>query len=179
MTSAGRPLALTLVPLRESDLSAGSPVLAELTGLYAGNAAYHRLSGEFGPRPEAVLPGQVAAALREEAAVPGAEVLLARQGPDGPIVGLAALLAEHPQDGHPWIGLLMVSAALHRTGYGRALAHAVEDRLRGEGRPAVRLAVLENNPGASAFWGALGYREIDRRRDRQAGRPCAVMHKEL
>ncbi|WP_055586544.1 GNAT family N-acetyltransferase [Streptacidiphilus griseoplanus] len=179
MTSHDRSPALTLVPLRESDLTDRSPVLAELTGLYAGNAAYHRLSGEFGPRPEAVPPGQVAAALREETAMPGAEVLLARPEPDGPLAGLAALLAEHPRDGHPWIGLLMVTAALHRTGYGRALAHAVEDRLRCRGRSTVRLAVLENNPAAAAFWTALGYREIDRRRDRQAGRPCVVLEKDL
>lgn len=169
----------TLVPLHVTDLAAGSPLLAELTALYAGNAAYHRLSGDFAPHPEAVTAEQVAASLREELAVPGAEVLLARRGQDGPLTGLAVLLAEHPRDGYPWIGLLMVSAALHRGGHGRALATAVEDRLRQVGRDAVRLAVLENNPPAAAFWTALGYRELHRSRDRQAGRPCVVMQKDL
>jgi GNAT superfamily N-acetyltransferase len=169
----------TLVPLHVDDLAPGSRLRDELAALYAGNAAFHRLSGDFGPRPETVTAEEVAASLREELAVPGAEVLLARQDPEGPPTGLAVLLAEHPGDGRPWIGLLMVAAALHRGGHGRALATAVEARLRREGRAEVRLAVLENNPAAAAFWTALGYRELHRARDREAGRPCVVMEKTL
>jgi ribosomal protein S18 acetylase RimI-like enzyme len=55
----------------------------------------------------------------------------------------------------------------------------VEDRLRAADRAAVRLAVLDDNQKALAFWTALGYEVIDRREDRQLGRPCAVLRKEL
>ncbi|WP_411977052.1 GNAT family N-acetyltransferase [Streptomyces solicathayae] len=61
----------------------------------------------------------------------------------------------------------------------RRLAAAVEDRFRAAGRTGLRLAVLENNPRALAFWTALGYAETDRRPDRTLGRPCVVMRKAL
>lgn len=59
------------------------------------------------------------------------------------------------------------------------LAELVEERFRREGRTGLRLAVLENNPAALAFWGALGWQEIDRRADTRLGRGCVVMHKQL
>jgi 8-oxo-dGTP pyrophosphatase MutT (NUDIX family) len=59
------------------------------------------------------------------------------------------------------------------------LATLVEDRFREAGRTAVRLAVLDNNPDGLAFWTALGYDVIDHRQDRQLGRPCAVLRKQL
>ncbi|MEV4416966.1 GNAT family N-acetyltransferase [Catellatospora sp. NPDC049609] len=171
-----------LNPLRTGDLFPGSPVLAQLAALYAGNADYHRLSGDFGARPEEVSPGQVAAALDAELAEPGVEVLLARDpeaGDGAPLAGVAVVLRSHPADGLPWIGLLLVDARRQGRGLGRAVAEEVHERLRRHGSPAVRLAVLENNPAGLAFWTALGYAEIDRRPDRQAGRDCVVMHRPL
>jgi ADP-ribose pyrophosphatase YjhB (NUDIX family)/GNAT superfamily N-acetyltransferase len=156
------------------------PLLAELTALYASNREFHRLSGDF-PDPDDVRSEQVAAALAEDLAVPGAEVLLARTE-EGRLVALAGTLAHHPDpaDPDPWIGLLMVDAAEHGKGHGRAVADLVEERLRAQGRrSAVRLAVLANNPKALAFWTALGYEVIGHRPDRALGRPCAVLRKVL
>lgn len=39
--------------------------------------------------------------------------------------------------------------------------------------------MLEDNAPGLAFWTALGYTEIDRRRDRELGRPCVVLRKPL
>ncbi|WP_435269871.1 GNAT family N-acetyltransferase [Streptomyces sp. 1222.5] len=155
------------------------PLLGELTALYASNRAYQRLSGDF-PDPDDIRPGQVADALAGELAVPGAEVLVARAG-DGRLVGIAITLAHHPDpaDPDPWIGLLMVDAAEHGKGHGRTLAELLENRFRAEGRAAVRLAVLDGDPGALAFWTSLGYRVIAHRPDRALGRPCAVLRKVL
>ncbi|MFJ4850877.1 MULTISPECIES: GNAT family N-acetyltransferase [unclassified Streptomyces] len=158
----------------------GGALLGGLTELYASNAAFHRASGDF-PDPDRVTPDQVAAALDAERAHPAAEVLLARGAADGALAGLAVTLAEHPDplDPYPWIGLLMVHGGRQRTGLGRELAGRVEERLRAAGRDGVRLAVLEGNPGGLAFWTALGYRVVDHREDRERGRPCAVLHKDL
>jgi hypothetical protein len=107
-------------------------------------------------------------------------VLLARA--DGRLVGVAVTLTEHPDilDPYPWIGPLMVHGERYRGGYGRAPAGLVEERLRGTtGADGVRLAVLENDPGALLFRTALGYRAIDRRPDLQTGRVSIVLHKEL
>ncbi|MEU5309253.1 GNAT family N-acetyltransferase [Streptomyces sp. NPDC021562] len=154
------------------------PVLTEITALYASNRAFHALSGDF-PDPDDVRPEQVARALADELAHPDAEVLLARS--EGRLVGVAVTLARHPDpaDPDPWIGLLMVDAGVRGQGHGRRIATAVEDRFREAGRTAVRLAVLENNPDGLAFWTALGYEVIDHRPDRQHGRPCTVLRREL
>ncbi|WP_431991490.1 GNAT family N-acetyltransferase [Streptomyces albogriseolus] len=168
-----------LDPLRLSpDGDLPGPVLTEVTALYTSNHAFHALSGDF-PDPYDIRPEQVAAALARELSDPHTEVLLARGG--GLLVGIAVTLSAHPDpaDPDPWIGLLMVDASLHGRGHGRRLAGLVEDRLRAAGHTAVRLAVLEDNTQGLAFWTALGYTEIDRRRDRELGRPCRVLRKPL
>ncbi|MER6979888.1 GNAT family N-acetyltransferase [Streptomyces carpinensis] len=153
-------------------------LLTELTALYASNRDFHALSGDF-PDPDDIRPEQVATALAGELVNPDVEVLLARS--EGALVGIAITLAHHPDpaDPDPWIGLLMVDAGAQRQGRGRRLATLVEDRFRTAGRTAVRLAVLENNPRALAFWTALGYEVVDHRRDLQLHRLCAVLRKEL
>ncbi|KOG35253.1 MULTISPECIES: GNAT family N-acetyltransferase [Streptomyces] len=153
-------------------------LLTELTALYASNAEFQQLSGDF-PDPSDIRPEQVAAALADDLAEPTAEVLLARS--EGRLVAVAVTLGRHPDpaDPDPWLGLLMVHADEHRTGHGRRLAAYVEDRFRTAGRTGLRLAVLENNPKALAFWTSLGYEETARRPDLAHGRPCVVLRKPL
>ncbi|MER5943759.1 GNAT family N-acetyltransferase [Streptomyces sp. NPDC001928] len=155
-----------------------SPVLTELTALYASHRDFHALTGEF-PDPEDIRPEQVAAALADELLMPGAQVLLARS--EGRLVGIAITLADHPDpvDPDPWIGLLMVDAAAQGQGHGKRLATLIEDRFRAQDRTAVRLAVLDNNPKALAFWTTLGYETIGYGRDRERDRPCTVLQKQL
>ncbi|MFJ8155332.1 GNAT family N-acetyltransferase [Streptomyces sp. NPDC094468] len=155
-----------------------APLLTELTALYASDREFQALSGDF-PDPDDIRPEQVAGALADEMLNPDVEVLLARA--EGRLVGVAITLARHPdpEDPDPWIGLLLVDAAAQSRGYGRRIAEGVEERFRAAGRDAVRLAVLENNPKGLAFWTALGYEVTGHRPDRQLGRPCAVLRKEL
>ncbi|MFF0477222.1 GNAT family N-acetyltransferase [Streptomyces sp. NPDC004284] len=153
-------------------------LLTELTALYASNQEFQQLSGDF-PDPDDIRPEQVAASLADELAEPSAEVLLARS--EGRLVAVAVTLGRHPDPAQtdPWLGLLMVHADARRAGHGRRLAAYVEDRFRADGRTGLRLAVLENNPKALAFWTSLGYEEIARRPDLAHGRPCVVMRKSL
>ncbi|MEV0484102.1 bifunctional GNAT family N-acetyltransferase/NUDIX hydrolase [Streptomyces sp. NPDC050508] len=168
-----------LEPLTPTEAGAlPGELLTELTALYASNHAFHALSGDF-PDPEGIRPEQVATALADELADPDVEVLLARSA--GRLVGIAITLGTHPDpdDEDPWIGLLMIDVTQQQQGHGRQLATLVEDRFREAGRTAVRLAVLDNNPDGLAFWTTLGYDVIDHRQDRQLGRPCAVLRKQL
>jgi GNAT superfamily N-acetyltransferase len=167
---AGMPT-LSLSPLRLD-----SDDLTEVVGIYASNPEYGRISGEYDA--EHVQRQQVEADLRQDTGDGGFDVLLAREGA-GRAVGLVSVLRRHPGDGHPWIGLLIVHGSRQREGHGRLLASLVEERLRAEGCNGVRLAVLEGNPAAVAFWISLGWAEIDRRPDAQYGRPCIVLHKQL
>ncbi|MFJ5217803.1 hypothetical protein ACIP98_24170 [Streptomyces sp. NPDC088354] len=81
-----------LVP-RDGALPPG--LLGELTALYASNAAFHRVTGDF-PDPDRVTPEQVASALNAELTHPAVEVLLTRDSADGSLAGIAVTLAEHP-----------------------------------------------------------------------------------
>ncbi|GHJ49449.1 hypothetical protein Cs7R123_67910 [Catellatospora sp. TT07R-123] len=170
-----RIFALVLTALAPTDLVPGSPLAAELHSLYAGNAAYHRLSGEFGPDPT---EREVLDSITEDLATPGVEVFAVRDD-RGNLVGVTDTLAEHPKDGLPWIGLLMIDGSRQGTGLGTATVHEVHELLRSRGHAAVRLAVLENNPAGYAFWSSVGYTEVDRRPDLRYGRPCIVMHRPL
>ncbi|WP_443080350.1 GNAT family N-acetyltransferase [Streptomyces sp. SP18BB07] len=195
---------MLLEPLRTAeDGTIPGPLLAELTALHASNRDFYALSGDF-PDANDIRPEQVAAALGVELANPDVEILLARvseaqnegvsedqnegegrggerRGGGRRLVGVAITLARHPDpaDPDPWIGLLLVDAASQRRGYGRQLATLVEERFRRAGRAAVRLAALDNNPGALSFWTTLGYEIVEHRRDRQLGRPCTVLRKTL
>ncbi|MGW7540903.1 N-acetyltransferase family protein [Streptomyces sp. NPDC054770] len=168
---------LAPVPLTP-DHDIPAPVLSELTALYASNREFQALSGDF-PDPEDIRPEQVATVLADELANPEVEVLLARA--EGRLVGVVVTLARHPDpaDPDPWIGLLMVDAGAQGKGYGRRIAEGVEERFRAAGRGGMRLAVLEGNAKGLAFWTALGYEVIGHRPDRERGRPCAVLRKEL
>lgn len=158
------------------------PVLTEIAALYSTNHAFFELSGDF-PDPDRITVEQVAAALADELAHDGAEVLLARSA--GRLVGMAATLARHPDpaaaatDPDPWIGLLLIDATAHREGYGRTVTALVEDRFRAAGRTGVRIAVLDNNPKAMAFWQAQGYTPLRQAKDREQGRACTVLRKPL
>ncbi|MEU5294878.1 MULTISPECIES: GNAT family N-acetyltransferase [Streptomyces] len=166
------PLALT------PDHDLPGPLLTELTALYASNHEFYALSGDF-PDPHDIRPEQVAAALADDLMNPDVDVLLARSA--GQLTAVAITLAHHPDptDPDPWIGLLLVAAEEQGKGYGRQLATHIEDRFRETGRDAVRLAALDNNPAALAFWTTIGYETIGHRKDRQLGRPCAVLRKIL
>lgn len=170
---------MILEPLSPAAGALPGELLTELTGLYASNREFYALSGDF-PDPDDIQPEQVATALAGEFVNPDVEVLLARSG-GGQLIGVAITLAHHPDptDPDPWIGLLLVDAGQQRKGYGRELATHVEERFRAAGRDAVRLAALDNNPNALTFWTTLGYEVIGRRKDRQLGRPCAVLRKVL
>ncbi len=169
---------MILQPLVPVDGALPGPVLTEIAALYSTNHAFFELSGDF-PDPDRITVEQVAAALADELAHDSAEVLLARSA--GRLVGLAATLAQAPaaDDPDPWIGLLLIDATAHREGYGRAVATLVEDRFRAAGRAGVRIAVLDNNPQALAFWQSRGYLPLRRAKDREMGRDCTVLRKPL
>ncbi|KUL23591.1 GNAT family N-acetyltransferase [Actinoplanes awajinensis] len=146
----------------------------DLYEVYASNATYWRYSGDLDP--DTLDRATVSAVL--DALGPGEESLVARDDA-GRLVGYTEILRRHPTDGLPWIGLLLIDGRWHRQGHGRAIALAVEDRLRAAGHPAVRLGVLTNNPEAQSFWTALGYQQIDLRPDLAKGRPTLVLEKPL
>lgn len=78
---------------------------------------------------------------------------------DGRIV--ATVIAGY--DGHRgWVYHVAVAADARRTGYGRAMMAAAEDRLRALGCPKLNLQINRSNAAVVAFYEALGYAVEDR-----------------
>jgi hypothetical protein len=97
--------------------------------IYASNIDFLRLTDDVAdPLPR----DGFERSLKAEFDVPDQQFLRVRDS-DEP-VGLAAFLAPHPKEPHPWIGLLMIDGTRQRTGLGRATATLVEQRLAVEGR---------------------------------------------
>ena len=87
---------------------------------------------------------------------------------DGVCAGVRDWADRNPGDGLPWIGLVMVHAALKRQGYGREALLGLFDHGRAGGWERVRAAALADDPAALALLRSAGMREVDRRPHRFA-----------
>jgi len=75
----------------------------------------------------------------------------------GKQIGLIDFLRNNPNDGCPWLGLLMIHSDYHAAGYGRrAYASFVEQFVLHQ-YPKLRIGVLRSNVKALAFWTSLGF----------------------
>jgi RimJ/RimL family protein N-acetyltransferase len=101
-----------------------------------------------------------------------------REGGQDQLVGVLAWIAQHPRDGCPWIGSLVLRADRQRQGLGSEVLQAVEPLLAAEGCERVRAGPLIAQPWARAFLESLGYAPIEERLD-QDKRRCMVMEKWL
>lgn len=63
-------------------------------------------------------------------------------------------------EGHRgWINYLAVDPAYQRSGYGRLIMEAVEQRIRSKGCPKINLQVRARNKAVIQFYRSLGYTE--------------------
>jgi RimJ/RimL family protein N-acetyltransferase len=71
----------------------------------------------------------------------------------GEAVGLAGYLPEHPDDGTPWLGSLVITAARQRRGFGaEALARLTEHFRDDLGWRTLRLSVTAENVSSRLFF---------------------------
>lgn len=98
--------------------------------------------------------------------MPGGHVLGIYLKATGEAVGQANFLEENPEDGMPWLGLLMIAAPHQRQGLGREAFDALADHFRVTyGWSALRLGVLAPNTAGLAFWRALGFAQVEEKGD--------------
>ena len=99
---------------------------------------------------------------------PGADIALARKGPnstlligrDGDAIVATAMVGH---DGHRgWVYYVAVDPARQGKGYGRAIMNAAEDWLRATGIEKLQLLVRPGNTQVKAFYESLGYGEQPR-----------------
>jgi len=76
-------------------------------------------------------------------------------------IGLADYLEEYPEDGQPWLGLLMIARAHQRQGLGtEAFACLAAYFKNHHGWSSLRVGVMKTNTAALAFWRRLGFLEV-------------------
>lgn len=93
--------------------------------------------------------------------MPGGHVLGIYLKATGEAVGQANFLEVNPEDGMPWLGLLLIAAPHQRQGLGREAFDALAEHFRATyGWPALRLGVLAPNTVALAFWRSLGFEQV-------------------
>lgn len=138
MTDARAPAALEIRPFEERDLE---PLIALLREAF--------------PDPEP--HNEPRASIRRKLAVDPGLLLVGCAG------GRLVATAMGGWDGHRgWLYAVAVARAERGRGHGRAIAQAVEARLRALGCPKLNLQVLASNPGAVEFWRRLGFRVEER-----------------
>jgi RimJ/RimL family protein N-acetyltransferase len=100
---------------------------------------------------------------------------------DGACLGVLDWVDEGPNDGLPWVGLIMVHADRARQGYGREALTGLMDHGRGGGWSCVRAAALAEAPGALALLASAGMQEVERRVSRFAAgeRSIVVFERQL
>ena len=84
------------------------------------------------------------------------------------LVGTLAVLVPNPDDGVPWVGLLLVAKPLRGQGLGGEILDALHSELATQGWPSVKCAVVQESP-AVGFWRRHGYTDTGDGRD-DAGR---------
>lgn len=78
----------------------------------------------------------------------------------GRLDAVAALLADYPQAGEWYLGLLLIVPERRGQGLGRELYASIEHWSMRQGATRMLLAVLEENASAYRFWRSLGFRTV-------------------
>jgi RimJ/RimL family protein N-acetyltransferase len=73
------------------------------------------------------------------------------------LVGVIEYLEVNPNDGHPWIGLIMTRADRQREGFAREAMDAVCHHVNLNWASPVRLAVIDQNEGGLGLAESLGF----------------------
>jgi RimJ/RimL family protein N-acetyltransferase len=86
---------------------------------------------------------------------------------------------ENPNDGTPWVGLVMIHAGHQRRGLAAEAIAGLAEHGRAVGWPRLREGVIDGNDAGMALALALGMREVERRPHRIAAGECELAVMEL
>ncbi len=73
------------------------------------------------------------------------------------LVGVIEYLEVNPNDGHPWIGLIMTAAGRQREGFAGEAVYAVCEQVNLNWASPVRLAVIDENDAGLGLAVSLGF----------------------
>jgi RimJ/RimL family protein N-acetyltransferase len=134
-----------LSPVTEADL----PLLLEV---FQSNPRYLEWN-EGGEYDLEMLRGDWESARTAE----GRNMLALRDRETGELVGVIEYLEVNPDDGHPWIGLIMVGSERQREGLAGEAVLAVCDHVHLNWASPMRLGVIDENQAGLALASSLGF----------------------
>jgi RimJ/RimL family protein N-acetyltransferase len=147
---------LTAAEVEEGDIP-------ELLGVHLSNQAYLDLTEGSGGDPGAYDRGMLERDLTLAAMTPGRHATILRIRLDATCVGLLDWIDENPNDGVPWIGLVMIHADHQRRGLAAEAIAGLAEHGRSHGWTRLREGVIEGNDAGMALALAAGMREVERR----------------
>lgn len=106
------------------------------------------------------------------------KLVLGLRAQDDELLGAADIIQNFPREGTWYIGEFILSPTVRRSGLGRALFRAVEERAVAAGASHIDLAAHESNADALGFWARMGFGEIGRKqyRVKDAESTFVLMH---
>jgi RimJ/RimL family protein N-acetyltransferase len=87
----------------------------------------------------------------------GRHMLALRDRESGDTVGVLEYLEVNPDDGHPWIGLIMIGAERQHEGLAAEAMEAIFDRIALNWASPIRLGVIDENSAGLALAISLGF----------------------
>ena len=125
---------LTAAEVTEDDI-------AELLEVHLSNQAYLDLTEGSGGIAGAYDRGMLERDLMMSAMTPGRHTCVLRLRAGGACVGVLDWMDENPNDGAPWVGLVMVHAAHQRSGLAAEALHGLAEHGREQGWTRLREGV--------------------------------------
>ena len=154
---------LTAAEVTEDDI-------AELLAVHLSNQAYLDLTEGSGGIAGAYDRGMLERDLMMSAMTPGRHTCVLRLRAGGACVGVLDWMDENPNDGAPWVGLVMVHAAHQRSGLAAEALRGLAEHGREQGWTRLREGVIEGNDAGMALAHAVGMREVERKPHKIAAR---------
>jgi RimJ/RimL family protein N-acetyltransferase len=150
---------LTFAPVTEADFP-------ELLDVYNSNPDYM----EMAEGSRTVTLETVEKDHREHLAFADSFSFAIREKGSSTVIGISQFILCNPNDGFPWLGLIMLHSAKHKYGYGREFMEVLIDWYRENGYPELRLGVLEKNLSVVPFYERLGFSVYERKETKKLGR---------
>ena len=163
---------LTAAEVTEDDIS-------ELLDVHLSNQAYLDLTEGSGGSAGAYDRGMLERDLMMSAMTPGRHTCVLRLRDSGACVGVLDRMDENPNDGVPWIGLVMVHGERQRSGLGAEALRGLAEYGQAHGWTRLRESVIVGNDSGMALARAVGMREVERKPHRIAAGDCELAVMEL
>jgi RimJ/RimL family protein N-acetyltransferase len=149
--------------------------LEEVLAVYTSNPGYLELTEGSGGEPGRYDLGMLARDLALARATLVRHLAALRLRENGELVGVLDWLEEHPSDGMPWVGLVMIRAELQRQGLASEAFAALAELLRARGARTVRAGVLARNEPGRALAHRLGFETVSTTVQRMASEETVLV----